>query len=129
AWSGASEYVAARTPVEEVLSGIWKQVLGAERVGVHDNFFELGGHSLLAAQVISRIREAFRVELPLRVMFESQSIATLAARISDAKDSGADFKSLPLSPISHEGELPLSFAQQRLWVLDQLEQNRKSTRL
>jgi amino acid adenylation domain-containing protein len=118
---GELGYVAPRTPVEEVLSGIWKQVLRVERVGVHENFFELGGHSLLATQVISRIREAFRVELPLRVMFESQSIASLAARISDAKDSG-DFKSLPLYPISHDRELPLSFAQQRLWVLGQLEE-------
>ena len=118
---GELGYVAPRTPVEEVLSGIWQQVLRVERVGVHENFFELGGHSLLATQVISRIREAFRVELPLRVMFESQNIASLAARISDAMDSD-DFKSLPLYPISHDRELPLSFAQQRLWVLGQLDQ-------
>ncbi len=118
---GEAGYVAPRTPVEEVLSGIWKQVLRVERVGVHESFFELGGHSLLATQVISRIREAFRVELPLRAIFESQSIASLAAHISDAKDSD-DFKSLPLYPISRDGELPLSFAQQRLWVLAQLEQ-------
>jgi acyl-coenzyme A synthetase/AMP-(fatty) acid ligase len=70
----SSGYVAARTPVEEVLSGIWEQVLKTEQVGIHANFFELGGHSLLATQVISRIREAFRVELPLRVIFESPTV-------------------------------------------------------
>ena len=86
--------------------------LSREQIGIDDSFFELGGHSLLATQVISRIREAFRVELPLRVIFESQSIASLSARILSATDSGDDFKSLPLSPISRDGELPLSFAQQ-----------------
>src|SRR6185312_954737 len=71
-WAGIErevELVAPRTPIEEVLVGIWSDVLGVERVGIYDDFFDLGGHSLLAAQVMSRVREAFQVEMPLLVIF------------------------------------------------------------
>jgi amino acid adenylation domain-containing protein len=71
-------YLAPRTEVEEVLTGIWSEVLRVERVGVHDNFFELGGHSLLAMQVISRVREMFQVELPLRILFDATNVEELA---------------------------------------------------
>ncbi|GAK54268.1 amino acid adenylation [Candidatus Moduliflexus flocculans] len=77
--AGAVErYVAPRTPTEQILADIWAEILGVERVGIHDNFFELGGHSLMATQAISRIREQFGVELPLRVLFEVEDIAALA---------------------------------------------------
>ena len=66
----AEPYTAPRTPVEEVVAEIWRNVLGVERVGVHDSFFDLGGHSLLATQVVSRVRGALQVELPLRKLFE-----------------------------------------------------------
>jgi acyl carrier protein len=72
-------YTAPRTPVEEVLAAIWTQLLGLERVGIHDSFFELGGHSLLATRAVSRIRSAFQVELSLRQIFETPTIADLAA--------------------------------------------------
>jgi acyl carrier protein len=79
-----SNYVAPRTPVENIVAGIWREVLGRERVGSHDNFFELGGHSLLATQVIARIIAAFGIELPLRVMFEAPTVAGLAMHIEKA---------------------------------------------
>jgi acyl carrier protein len=73
----AGEYVEARTAVERVVAEVWRGVLGVERVGVHDNFFDLGGHSLLATQVVSRVRDTFEVELPLRRLFEEPTVARL----------------------------------------------------
>ena len=79
------EYVAAQTPIEELLVGIWEEVLGVERVGVHDNFFELGGHSLLATQLISRVRDVLQVELPLRSVFELSTVEKLAEAITQKR--------------------------------------------
>jgi acyl carrier protein len=81
------DYVAPRTPVEELLATIWATVLRVDRVGVHSNFFELGGHSLMATQVISRIAASLGVELPLRAIFEAPTVAELAARIIAAQSS------------------------------------------
>ncbi len=116
----AASFVTPRTPMEEVLAGMWAQVLGIEQVGATDNFFGLGGHSLLATQVVSRVREIFEVELPLRVLFESPTIAELARCIEKARWSKQDLVMPPLVPVGREGKLALSFAQQRLWFLDQL---------
>src|SRR6185436_8527708 len=79
-----ASFVAPRNSIEETLAGIWSQLLGVERVGVQDGFFELGGHSLLATQLVSRVREAFGVEIPLRAIFEAPTIAGLAERVRSA---------------------------------------------
>src|SRR5689334_22798818 len=115
------EYVAPRTAVEEVLSGIWSAVLGVEKVGVDDNFFELGGHSLLATQVVSRVREAFRVDLPLSDVFERATVRASAAMIEARMRGGNELVDEPIRVVPRSEVLPLSFAQQRLWFLDQME--------
>jgi amino acid adenylation domain-containing protein len=115
-------YVAPRTPVEEVLAGIWGEVLQVESVGVEDDFFERGGHSLLATQVVSRVRRAFGVEVPLRTLFEAPTVAGLAGRIGLLQAGGEGTQAPPLVALPRDGSaLPLSFAQQRLWLVDQLE--------
>ncbi|HKR13655.1 MAG TPA: amino acid adenylation domain-containing protein [Pyrinomonadaceae bacterium] len=114
-------YVAPRTPVEEMLVGIWANVLGVDHVGIEDNFFEIGGHSLLATQLISRVRETFGVELPLRALFEQATVAALAERVEQLWRGGSSAAVQQLSVVDRNGALPLSFAQQRLWFLDQLE--------
>ena len=111
---------APRSPAEELLAGIWAEVLGLERVGIHQNFFALGGHSLLATRVISRLRDLFGVELPLRTLFERPTVAELCAAVEKARDSGTDKAAPPLVPVPREGSLPLSFAQERLWFIDHL---------
>jgi len=93
-------FVAPRTPAEEALARIWAEVLRLERVGVHDNFFELGGHSLLATQVMSRLREAFKVELPLRRLFEMPTIAELTEEIEKGK--GAGLRAAGVVPVPRE---------------------------
>ncbi|MGC2064077.1 MAG: amino acid adenylation domain-containing protein [Thermodesulfovibrionales bacterium] len=114
-------FIFPRTPLEETLAGIWCDVLGLNEVGVLDNFFELGGHSLLATQVISRLRNAFKIELPLRRLFESPTVAGMAEAVSTALIANKQQPVLPMITVSREGGLPLSFAQERLWFLDQLE--------
>jgi acyl carrier protein len=121
---GGAAYAAPRTDTEEVLAGIWSEVLGASRVGVTDDFFALGGHSLLATQVASRVREVFGVEVPLRRLFEYPTVEGLAAEVERARGEQPEGRRLPpLVPVERQaGEgLPVSFAQQRLWFLHQLQ--------
>jgi amino acid adenylation domain-containing protein len=112
---------APRDPAEELLAAIWSEVLGSRRVGIHDDFFELGGHSLLATQVMSRVREAFNVEVPLRRLFEGPTVAELAHAIEAALAAGAPAADGPIPRAGRDGALPLSFAQERLWFLDRLQ--------
>jgi len=117
-----SDFISARTPTEELLTTIWADTLNINQIGVHDNFFELGGHSLLATQVISRLRDVFSVELPLQDLFKSPSIAGLSELI-DAVRNDQQVMLPSIQKNNQKGDIPLSFAQQRLWFLNQLEPN------
>ncbi|AEG01888.1 non-ribosomal peptide synthetase [Methylomonas methanica] len=118
-------YVTPRTETEVVLAEIWQELLGIEQVGIEDDFFELGGHSLLVTQLASRITKRFAIELPLRSVFEAGNIVMLAEKIEDVKCVHAggmmDISKFILGEDIRDAPIPLSFAQQRLWFLDQLE--------
>ena len=115
-------FVAPRTPVEELLAGIWSEVLGLGQVGINDDFFDLGGHSLKATQVISRVRDVFSLELPIRCLFEFPAIADFTKHIENICSQESNISpTITLQPIPRKERLTLSFAQQRLWFLNQLE--------
>jgi len=115
--SEASSSEAPIGPVEEALAAVWAGVLGRESIGRSESFFEMGGHSLLAARVMTRVREALGVDLPLTALFDAPTVAGLAARIAAARASSEQ----AIEPVPRDQPLPLSFAQQRLWFLDRLE--------
>ncbi|HTI15983.1 MAG TPA: non-ribosomal peptide synthase/polyketide synthase [Dictyobacter sp.] len=109
------------TPHQELLVQIWIELLHLSQIGLHDNFFLLGGHSLLATQVQSRIRQVFQIEMPIHDLFEYPTIATLAHHIEQRRQEGRQ-RSIPaLEPMPRPEAIPLSFAQERLWFLQQLE--------
>ncbi|HEU4882248.1 MAG TPA: amino acid adenylation domain-containing protein [Longimicrobium sp.] len=118
ATAAAANRVPPRTPAEELVAGIWERILGV-RPGVHDNFFDLGGHSLRATQVVSRLREAFGADLPLRALFEAPTVSGLAERAVAARAGGV-MPAPPLVPQPREGDIPLSFAQQRFWFVERM---------
>ncbi|MGK3989851.1 amino acid adenylation domain-containing protein [Sorangium sp. So ce136] len=117
----AAEHVAPRTEDEARLASIWAGALGLGSVGVTADFFELGGHSLLATQVISRIRDAFGIELPLRCLFEARTVQALAKELRAREPAAAAPAPPPVRRTAAPGPAPLSFSQQRLWFLDRLE--------
>ncbi len=127
---GESDVVASaapRTPVEEMVAGIWREVLGANRpgaapggIGIHDSFFELGGHSLLAPRLLARLRQLAGAELSLLDLFTEPTVAGLARRVEEVLRAGAAPSAGPIPRLAQRGPLPLSFAQQRLWFLDRL---------
>ena len=110
-----------KTAVEEIVAGIWSEVLKVKSVGVEESFFEMGGHSLLATQVISKVREALGVEVGLREMFEHPTVASLAEAVERERGAGELRPVAAMRRASREGGLPLSYAQQRLWFIHQLE--------
>ncbi|MEL6765041.1 MAG: amino acid adenylation domain-containing protein, partial [Cyanobacteria bacterium J06607_6] len=114
-----------KTPTEQQLAALWRDVLSISRVDLHDNFFDLGGHSLLATQLLSRIRDTFEVELPLRYLFEEPTLAAQATRLeSVAGSSQGDVQQHQgaVAPLLQRrqptDEIPLSFAQERLWLVE-----------
>ncbi|HUG37737.1 MAG TPA: condensation domain-containing protein, partial [Candidatus Limnocylindrales bacterium] len=109
-----------RTPEQELLLAVWMEVLAVDGMGIHDSFFEWGGHSLIATQALSRVRRIFGVDMPLRDLFEAASVADFAVRLRGAlalpgRDRGV------IEATAEASEAPLSFAQQRLWFLDQID--------
>ncbi|MGW4209321.1 amino acid adenylation domain-containing protein [Lentzea sp. NPDC004789] len=113
----AVEFVAPRTDTERMVAGLWADLLGVDRVGVHDNFFELGGHSLSAMRLDGRLRHGFGVTIPFRTVFEQPTLGEFAAAVESA-ERHADHE---VPPVGTPGPYPLSFAQQRLWFLHQLQ--------
>jgi natural product biosynthesis luciferase-like monooxygenase protein/amino acid adenylation domain-containing protein len=117
--AAAPTYTAPRTALETELATLWSEVLGVPRVGVTDHFFEIGGHSLTAVRVLARLRATHGVELPVRALFEHPTVAALAQRLE--ANAAEDHAQLPLVPLPDRSVAPLSFAQERLWVLHQIE--------
>ncbi|WAN69458.1 amino acid adenylation domain-containing protein [Moorena producens JHB] len=115
------EYVAPRTPTEEIIANIFALVLGVKDVGIHDNFFEIGGHSLLATQLISQLRVTFNREISLRQVFETPTIALISPKLSQLLTTENQLSLPPIQPRTDSEQLPLSSAQERLWFLNQLE--------
>ena len=123
----SSTYVAPRTPVEEQLAQIWANLLGLKIVGVHDNFFHIGGHSLLLTRLVSEIRHHFEIEISIRTLFGHPILGDMALLIEESKKKNQNAEQIGeivmIKPQvrGQSGEvIPLSFAQQRLWFLDQL---------
>jgi aspartate racemase len=112
--------LAPRSRIEEVVAGIWAEVLGLEGIGVSDNFLDLGGHSLKATQVMSRVRDAFHVELPVHSVFAFPTVAGLAEVIEEAAREGVSPQAPPIQPVPRDGDLPLSFSQERAWFIQHL---------
>jgi len=113
--------VTFHTPVAEILCGIWARLLHLDHIDVEDNFFDLGGHSLIATQVISQIKKVFNVEVRLRQLFDGPTVTSLAQIVEVQLRAAKADEAPPLVPVAREGGLPLSFAQQRMWFINQLE--------
>ncbi|MEH2381351.1 MAG: amino acid adenylation domain-containing protein [Nostoc sp.] len=117
----STDLIPPRTATEEVLTAIWSDVLGLEKVGIHDNFFALGGHSLSAMQVIARLRETFKVELPISCLFDYPTVVELDRQISEYRQNDLLLITPSLKPVPRNTkELPISLTQLEFWILAQL---------
>ncbi len=113
-------FVAPRNPLEEIVAGIWSKLLGVDRVGVHDELFELGAHSVMLTRAAARIRDQFKVELPLSCFFDSPTVASLAEALKTTLEKAQQFELKPIKRVSRDSDLPLSFSQERVLFLQQL---------
>ncbi|MCA2629947.1 MULTISPECIES: amino acid adenylation domain-containing protein, partial [unclassified Microcystis] len=118
-----NKFILPRNPIEEILVTIWSEVLKVKQLSINDNFFELGGHSLLATQLISRIRTNFSIEIPLRSLFTAPTIEELGQQIQHLQQQDLTLSAPPILARDKQSDLLLSYAQTRLWFLDQLEPN------
>jgi amino acid adenylation domain-containing protein len=118
--SAEAGYAGPRNPVEELIIALWEEILGRSPIRPGDNFFHLGGHSLLATRVLSRLRDAYGVELPVQALFAAPTVSGLAREVAAARRGTLAGVLPPLVPIDRGGLLPLSFPQQRLWFVDRL---------
>jgi amino acid adenylation domain-containing protein len=119
-----TDFVAPRSPYEDAVAEIWRDSLGLGQIGILDNFFDLGGHSLLAAKIVSRLKTTFAVDIPLRAFFDSPTIAGVSATLAMARRGEESVEEFRIQPVTRSGRLPLSFAQERFWILDQIHTNR-----
>ncbi|MHC8406480.1 non-ribosomal peptide synthetase [Pseudomonas sp. TMB3-21] len=115
------EHVEPVTALEQQIAAVWRDVLGLAQIGLRDDFFALGGHSLLATQIISRSRQACDVELPLRTLFEHSELGTFAEQVRLIQVSGNTNKQPPIAKVDRHNPVPLSYSQQRMWFLWQME--------
>ena len=115
-----SAFVEPTSEIEKTLVSLWQELLGFEPISIDDNFFELGGHSLLIVQMISRLRDLLRTEIPMETLFETPTVAGLARRIEGANSADTGLQPPPMERASRDSHIPLSFAQQRLWFIDQV---------
>jgi amino acid adenylation domain-containing protein len=109
-----------RTPIEEMLAGVWETVLGLNTIGIHDNFFALGGHSLRAMQVVSRLRQVLAMDITLRELFDAPTIATLAMRLEVLRRAQQNMPLLHIQPVARDRPVPLTVTQEHFWALDRL---------
>jgi amino acid adenylation domain-containing protein len=123
--AGGDTYAAPRTPLEEILCGVWAQVLGVERVGARDDFFALGGHSLRAVQIVARLRDALGVDVPLPAVFQAPTVRALAVEVERAI-GGAGSAAEHIEPVDRGGPLPLSPAQEAVWFFERLSPGMRS---
>lgn len=119
--SQATNYRAPETALQESIAAVWEDLLGIPRIGIDDNLFEIGGHSLLVTRIVSRLQDILQVKIPLRDVFEMPTIESLAKRIEALQRKGRASRLPKVSSVERNGKLPLSYGQQRLWFVDQLE--------
>ncbi|MGK7940310.1 MAG: amino acid adenylation domain-containing protein [Crocosphaera sp.] len=124
-----SNYIAPRNPEEKILANLWSQVLKIEKIGINDNFFELGGHSLLATQLISLVRETFKIEISISLLFEYPTITQLSEHLNTLDKNNNSLRLPSIQPQLKQENIPLSFAQQRFWFLQQLNPNNSAYHL